>query len=429
MGWVSLVLLQLVTAFLLFRRNTSQLKQLTNALIPTLSQALTQETQNQLQTVVQRPMLDLTERITRIGSETRETLAERLGKHFLESQERSERTMAQGRSELQNGLIKTTQALELKFQSLEQQVGLRLETIGKNVESKLNENIKEGFKQFEKVQAHLASAELKLANLSVVGQSISDLNSLLKLPHLRGGFGEATLERLLTDFLPPGGFEMQYCIDSSTTERVDAVVKLAKQVLPIDSKFPREAILPLFESQAEGALELARKALSDFVRSQAKSIAKKYIRPEHGTTDMALMFLPSETVYFEVIRNGKLFEEISNLKVFPISPNTLAIGLRSVVMAQDYYDMARGVEKTIEDVKMARRHFDHFGKRFEDLGKNLRKAQEAYDVAGKHLGHYETSVYRLVGDSADLAEIAAAGGAAATGATPLGGQPTLGLTP
>jgi DNA recombination protein RmuC len=334
------------------------------------------------------------------SSVLRETLVTRMATHFLDSQERLERTLAANRGELQTGLAQTTLALEVKFSSLEQQVGLRLEGIGKSVETKLGENLKEGFRHFAKVQEHLQAAELKLAALGAVGQSISDLNSLLKLPHLRGGFGEATLERLLADFLPIGSYELQYQIGEST-ERVDAIVKMAKQVLPIDSKFPREQVLPLFETQEPGQLAEARKALSEYVRTQAKSIAKKYIRPECGTTDMALLFLPSETLYFEVIRNGELFEAISKLKVYPVSPNTLSIGLRSVMMAQEYYDMSRGVEKTIEDVKKARKHFDHFEKRFEELGKNLRKAQDAFDTANSHLGHYESSVYRLVGEESE----------------------------
>jgi DNA recombination protein RmuC len=299
--------------------------------------------------------------------------------------------------------MKTTQALELKFQSLEQQVGKRLEVIGQNVENKLNENLKEGFKHFEKVQQHLQAAELKLASLNTVGQSISDLNNLLKLPHLRGGFGEATLERLLADFLPVGSYELQYQVVPNALERVDAMVKLARQKLPIDSKFPREQVLPLFESQDPAALDQARKMLSDFMKMSAKSIATKYIRPDHGTTDMALLFLPSETLYFEVIRDTALFESMAKLKVFPVSPNTLAISLRSIAMAQEYYEMARGVEKTIEEVTKARKHFEHFENKFEDIGRGLKKAQEAFETANTHLGRYESSIVRLVGDSEQLA--------------------------
>jgi DNA recombination protein RmuC len=389
------------------------------------SQNDSERIQAKVSDALQRPILDLAERMTRISSEMKDSVTERLGKHFLESQERVERTLGQNRQELQTGLSKTTVALETKFQSLEQQVGIRLENIGKSVESKLNENLKEGFKHFEKVQQHLAAAELKLASLNTVGQGISDLNNLLKLPHLRGGFGEASLERLLADFLPNGQYELQYAVVPNAPERVDAIVRLAKQVLPIDSKFPREQVLPLFEeSKDPQALEEARRTLGEIIRAQAKSIADKYIRPDHGTTDMALMFLPSETLYFEVIRNGKVFEQLTKYKVFPVSPNTLAISLKSVAMAQEYYEMARGVEKTIEDVKKARRHFQHFERKFEELGKGLKKAQEAFETASTHLGHYESSVFRMTGELESIPEgdVALAPGVPAL---PPGAQATL----
>jgi DNA recombination protein RmuC len=359
----------------------------TSALLPGL---LTQ--------ALQKPFLDMSDRMNRVVSDLRESTGERISKSSLESQERLERALSQNRSELQTGLFKTSESLQLRFQSLEKQVSERLEKIGENVETKLNANLKEGFKHFEKVQEHLMSAELKLQQLGTVGESISDLNQLLKLPHLRGAFGESTLERLLTDFLPLASFELQAMISPHSTERVDAIVKLAQLKLPIDAKFPREQVLPLFDAQDPAGLEAARKNLYDFIRSQSKSIADKYIKPEHGTTDMALLFLPSETLYFEVIRNGKLFEEMSKLRVYPVSPNTLAMGLQSVAVAQEYYEMSRGVEKTIEDVKKARKHFDNFGKKFEDIGRGLKKAQEAFETANGHLGRYESSVFRLIGE-------------------------------
>lgn len=374
--------------------------------IGNISSLLPQTLLNQLHPA----LLDLADRLTKTSGETRTQLGDAIAKLIADSQERVERTLGANRQELQLGLMKTTQALEVKFQTLEKQVSERLDVIGKNVEQRLTENMKEGFSHFEKVQQHLKEAEIKLAALGEVGRSISDLNSLLKLPHLRGGFGEATLELLLADFLPSASYELQYAIVPGSSERVDAVVKLARQVLPIDSKFPREQVLPLFESEAPDALAAARIKLSEVIRGQAKSIADKYIRPDHGTTDMALLFLPSETLYFEVIRDGKLFEALTKLKVFPVSPNTLSISLHSVVMAQEYYEMARGVEQTIEDVKKARKHFDNFDRRFEDIGKGLRKAQEAFDTANTHLGHYESSVFRLIGEMGSEQPTAAATG-------------------
>ena len=365
------------------------------------TQQTSDTTRSLLAAALQTPILDLQERMSRQLSELKETQLERIAKSAAENQERLERALAQNRGELATGLIKTTETLQGRFQSLEAQVTERLGKIGENVEAKLNENLKEGFKHFEKVQEHLTQAELKLASLNQVGQSISDLNQLLKLPHLRGNFGESTLEKLLADFLPIGSYELQYAVVPGSTERVDAIVRTGRQILPIDSKFPREQVLPLFESQDPTQLESARKILAEIIKSEAKDIASKYIRPDHGTSDMALLFLPSETLYFEVIRNGKLFDDLAKLKVYPVSPNTLAMGLHSVSMAQDYYEMSRGVEKTIEDVKKARKHFENFEKKFEAIGEGLKKAQSAFETANTHLGRYESSVVRLVGELED----------------------------
>ncbi len=302
------------------------------------------------------------------------------------------------RQELQQGLLSTTQTLEGKFSQIDGRLDLRMKDLTSSVHTNLTANLKQGFEQFEKVQQHLSLAEVQLRNLNVVGSSINDLNNLLKLPHLRGGFGEATLERLLADLLPIDGYELQYRIVPGSTERVDAVIKYPNQVLPIDSKFPREQVLPLFEANDPISLEQARKTLTEVMRAQAKSIRDKYVRPEHGTTDIALLFVPSETLYFEILRNMKLCEELGKYKVFAVSPNTLSVTLHAVSISRNYYEMAKGVEKTIADVKKAQQHFENFEKRFDEIGSQLGRAQNAFQTAETHLGRYNSAVQRLTGE-------------------------------
>jgi DNA recombination protein RmuC len=352
---------------------------------------------------LQRHGADLAERIVRSSGEVRQTLSDRLGAEFQAIQDRLDGRLAHGRSELQTGLLRTTEALERKFLSLQEatqrdlegiraKLDERLQVIGKEVQSKLDQNLREGFQHMEKVQEHLKAAEVQLQGVGQVGVSINELNALLKLPHLRGGFGEATLERLLSDFLPAHLFQLQATIPS--VGRVDALVKFPRADLPIDSKFPREQVLPLFESPSPEKLNEARKTLSQVLRVEATRIAK-YIRPEAGTMDMALMFLPSETLYFEVLRDVRLWEEMGRRKVHPVSPNTLAVTLRSIAIAHDYYEMARNVERTVVEVRKAQRHFDLFQQRFEEVGKGLDRAQEAFRTASTHLGRYATAVLRL----------------------------------
>ncbi|MBD3307505.1 DNA recombination protein RmuC [candidate division KSB3 bacterium] len=367
------------------------------------------EHQAYLMNTLQTTSADTAERISRTSGNLRQEIADRITEELLHIQERIDAQLTRGRKESRYMLAKTTQSLEGKFGHLEaktqeqlelmrEKVDDRLTSIGQHVQAKLDENMQEGFKHFEKVQEHLKAAEMQLQTVGTVGTSINELNSLLKLPHLRGGFGEATLERLLQDFLPAHLFELQCPIDG--VGRVDVLVKFPKATLPIDSKFPREQILNLFETSDPKKLTEARQALRKVLRLEAKRISK-YIRPDHGTMEMAVMFLPSEILYFEVIRDNTLWEDLGKLQIFPASPNTLAIMLRGIAIAHDYYEMAASVEKTIENLQKAQRHFAHFEKKFEAIGRGLENAREAYQVANTHLNRYSGSVIRLTGRQAE----------------------------
>ncbi len=313
------------------------------------------------------------------------------------------------RAELAQLLDASTKALQARFEGLEQKTSQNLETIrvkvdeklqviSDQVQAKLEKNIQEGFAHFKAVQEHLKAAEQQLRNVGVVGDSINQLNTLLKLPHLRGKFGEAELSRLLADFLPAAAFEEQAAVVPGSRETVDAVVKFPKFKLPIDSKFNREAILPLFETNDPAQLADARVQLATAIKAQAKSIADKYIHPEHGTTDLALMFLPSETIYFEVIRNGALLAAIHKYNVYPVSPNTLVISLRSIAMSMSHFEFAKNVEKTLEEIRQAQSNFGFFQKKFEEVGKGLENAQKAYSTATGHLNRYTNRVVQLTGE-------------------------------
>ncbi len=309
--------------------------------------------------------------------------------------------LALNRKELREALSSSIRDLETRFVTLEGKVSSRLEQIGMQVGTQLNANLQEGFKHFQLVTEGLHKAEKQLLSLGQISQSVDELNQLLKLPHLRGNFGEHSLQRLLEDFLPAGSFEVQYEIVPRSLERVDAVVKFPQVVLPIDSKFPREQVLPLFDNAHNSdpeRLASARKVLSETLRTQAKSIAAKYIHPEHGTTDIALMFLPSETLYFEVIRDSALWEALAKMKVFPVSPNTLAVSLQFIGRSMHYYEAAQNVKKIVQDIAKARKHFENFHRRFDEVGRGLEKAQEAFHVATRHLGTYRGAITRMTGD-------------------------------
>jgi DNA recombination protein RmuC len=344
----------------------------------------------------------VTDRIQQGFSEIRTSVEQQLAS----GREEQNRSLADGRRELTGSLLLTTQQLQSEFQNLNQQtaqsldairdrVDQKLMAITDQVQQKLDQNIKEGFAQFEKVQQHLKAAEEQLREVGALGHSINDLNNLLKLPHLRGQFGEASLERLLADFLPAHMFAMQ----SSPGEgggRADAIIYFPDRKLPIDAKFPREQVIALFESNDKAEIDAARVELVRVMKAEAKRI-KQYIQPENGTTDIALMYLPSETLYMEVVRNRELGDWMNQQHVFPVSPNTLLMTLHTIALVHKWYEVASRFEKSRAELAKAQKSFDFFQNQFENVGKNLNKAQEAFETAQRHLKTYRGKVSALSG--------------------------------
>jgi DNA recombination protein RmuC len=411
---VVLSLVLLVLAFLLFQRrfgNSSQLEVVKQLAAQT--EALRQDLSAQFAAAT----VDTAARLEQTKGAIGLQVADRLGDGFTGVRSAVEEQMKAGRreqaerltevrTELTASLALTTSQLKCEFDNLNQKtaqsldairdrVDARLLAITDQVQQKLDQNIKEGFAQFEKVQQHLKAAEEQLREVGALGHSINDLNNLLKLPHLRGRFGEASLERLLADFLPAHMFEMQAQLPEGGG-RPDAIIQFPDRRLPIDAKFPREAVLALFESNVEAEIEEARVALVRVMKAEAKRI-KAYIQPENGTTDIALMYLPSETLYMEVIRNRELADWLNLQHVFPVSPNSLLMTLQTIALVHKWYEVASRFEKSRLELSKAQKSFDYFQNQFENVGKSLSKAQEAFDKAQTHLKTYRGRVTVLSG--------------------------------
>jgi DNA recombination protein RmuC len=344
----------------------------------------------------------VTDRIQQGFSEIRTSVEQQLAA----GRDEQKRSLSEGRSEMTGSLLLTTQQLKAEFQCLSQQtaqsldsirdrVDAKLMAITDQVQQKLDQNIKEGFAQFEKVQQHLKNAEEQLREVGALGHSINDLNNLLKLPHLRGQFGEASLERLLSDFLPAHMFALQATVGEGGG-RADAVIYFPDRKLPIDAKFPREQVIALFESSDKAAIDAARVALVRVMKAEAKRI-QQYIQPENGTTEIALMYLPSETLYMEVIRHRELGDWMNEQHVFPVSPNTLLMTLHTISLVHKWYEVATRFEKSRAELAKAQKSFDFFQSQFENVGKNLNKAQEAFETAQRHLKNYRGKVTALSG--------------------------------
>ena len=214
---------------------------------------------------------------------------------------------------------------------------------------------------------------------------LARLEQALRPPKARGGFGELLLGNLLRDMLPAEAYSLQHGFKSG--ERVDAVIKVDRLV-PVDAKFPLDNFSRLVETEDEAESSLHAKAFERDVKLHVDAIASKYVRPAEGTYDFALMYLPSESVYYEVVcsKNETLHRYALGKRVFPVSPTTfhaylhvIALGLKGLQIEQHAQDVMAYCSGLAKD-------FQRFRAEFDTLGKHLGNAQTKYGEADRRLG-------------------------------------------
>lgn len=224
-----------------------------------------------------------------------------------------------------------------------------------------------------------------------LGQGLKDL---LQAPKLRGNYGEAVLEEMLGRVLPTGVWERQYAIDGN--ERVDCVVRLRDVVVPIDAKFPRDDYARYIEAESDTEKTQHWKAFEGAVKAQIVSIHNKYIKPEHGTTEFALMFIPSEAVYYETIAENNYMGNPSTIwqyaqdhQVVPVSPNTFYAFLQVVVLSLKNVSMVNKAKELRVGLANLERSFGLFYTKYQDMGKGIERAAEAYRIGDGHVDKFK----------------------------------------
>jgi len=225
----------------------------------------------------------------------------------------------------------------------------------------------------------------------------NSLKYLLQTPKLRGSYGETVLEEMLDRILPKGIWERQYSIDGR--EMVDAVVKYREIIIPVDSKFPRDDYERYLSCENEDEKKLMWKKYEEALKRQINSIQSKYIKPEKGTSEFALMFIPSEGIYYETIAEKNylgepcvIYEYAQKHHVIPVSPNTIYAFLQIVIYGIRNLEVIQSAKKLQEGLINIERNFTHFFQKFEDIGKNLDKAADSYRVGKGHITRFKDNL-------------------------------------
>lgn len=265
-------------------------------------------------------------------------------------------------------------------------------------QSAMREELKSTQALMQQIYKQLGEFQEASRGLSSAQQS---LESVLGGVKTRGILGEVTLDRLLEDSLPSSQYGRQYRFASG--EAADAVIFLRdRKLLSVDSKFPLEAFRRIEKDGDD-----ARRAFAAAVKGHADSIAKKYIRPEENTLDLALMFVPSESVYYELLQTSDskgqpLDEYCREKRVVAVSPNTLYAHLCVIAMGLRGMQIEENARRLSNGLSGLQKQLGNFVDAFDKVGTHLKNAQNSYQEAGKRLDRTELALEGMLtsGDAA-----------------------------
>jgi DNA recombination protein RmuC len=273
--------------------------------------------------------------------------------------------------------------LEAKMKSLQESNEKRLEQMQGVVDEKLQKTLETRLSQsFELVSKQLESVGQGLGEMKALAADAKSLKNALINVKERGTYGEVRLEKLLSDILAPGQYDTN--VEITGGKRVEFVIKLPGSgdtplLLPIDSKFPIEDYNRLLDAEDKTAIDDARKALAAKIRVFAKDIHDKYIVPPK-TTDFALMFLPTEGLYAEVVQNAALFEELRDkYKVTAVGATTLSAFLSSLQMGFKTLAIEQRSQEVWDTLRAVKKQFSEFEKMLAQAHKQLQTADNTIE--------------------------------------------------
>jgi DNA recombination protein RmuC len=315
--------------------------------------------------------------------------------------------------------VQTSQVLDQSTQLIQQQLGQMLghvnERLKENSEvlqkaqQSLGERLDNAARVVGHVQKSLGGLEEANRKIYEVGKDIASLQEILRAPKLRGGLGEFFLEDLLGQVLPPHHFTTQHGFKSG--EKVDAVIKLGHSLVPVDAKFPLENFKRMLAAATDDEKGRAKRQFEADVKKHVDVIATKYILPDEGTYDFALMYIPAENVYYETIIKDdspgerSLSQYALGKRVIPVSPNSFYAYLQAIVIGLKGMKIEDHAKEVLQYLTRLQGDFARFREDFSLLGKHLSHVQSSYQNSEKRLEQFGQKLLSADADSQTLFEL------------------------
>lgn len=247
----------------------------------------------------------------------------------------------------------------------------------------ISQNLGSATSAFGNVKEQLGKLEQTNQQIIAISRDISSLQELLRAPKFRGAMGETLLENLLSQVLPKEHYDTQYHFKSG--DAVDAVIRLGERLVPVDAKFSLENFQKMTQALDEAAKESFRKKFIQDIKNRINEISAKYILPAENTYDFALMYIPAENVYYEVIIREDIFSYSMSKKVIPVSPNTIYAYLQVICLGLRGLRVEENAKIILKSLSALSIETDKFKEEFSVLGSHLLNANAKYNDAQKRL--------------------------------------------
>jgi len=283
-------------------------------------------------------------------------------------------------SQLQNqktdqGLLEWLKNMQHSLESTNKTVHDSLSTNSSTMVKTLQENTKQLNERLDKAAAVIRDVGVEVGQMSEIGRSMKDLQEFLKSPKLRGNIGEEILKDLIAQMFPKNSFHLQYQFKSG--ERVDAAIKTDAGILPIDSKFPMESFQRLMKA-TDAEKDSTQKEFIRDVKKHVDAISKKYILPNEGTMDFALMYVPSESVYYELVNTLTLMEYARRSRVYIVSPSTLYAHLQTILLSFEGKKIESRSREVFKLLRTLQIDYEKINENMGVLGRHLTNASSQY---------------------------------------------------
>ena len=259
------------------------------------------------------------------------------------------------------------------------------------------------------IQKNLGSLAETTKNIQEIGKDISTLQDILSAPKLRGNLGEYLLEELLKDIFPAQNYQMKYSFKNNT--QVDAIIKLGDGIVPIDSKFPLESFQRLVDAKDPEQKKTAKKEFTSSVKGRIDEIAGKYINPQEGTFEFAMMYIPAENVFYETIINDspankdyEIFNYAIKKHVIPVSPNSFYAYLMAIAYGLKGFKLEQQTRTIIGELAQIQDRFSRFYSDFSLVGKHISNASQKYDETVKKAEKLNDQISRVTGNRLELTD-------------------------